>query len=139
VHVVRKSLCPPSIAVTIQDVGLLGGGPDDVPISGDEGGGGVPYPIPMPPPQANLPGAPGIEPPWVVVNYPEVDVPDTGFPNVGPWGRHKRHHPGKPFCPPPMMTPPGAVPEPGGWVLMIVGIGLVGIQLRRRPLTGEPT
>lgn len=35
--------------------------------------------------------------------------------------------PGPP--PPPIVTP---VPEPATWIMMIVGVGLIGIQLRRR-------
>ena len=30
----------------------------------------------------------------------------------------------------------GAVPEPGTWAMMIVGLGLVGLTLRRRGLLG---
>jgi hypothetical protein len=29
-------------------------------------------------------------------------------------------------------TPPAGVPEPSGWLLMIVGCGIVGAALRRR-------
>lgn len=40
----------------------------------------------------------------------------------------------RPQPPSPPSTPgPAGVPEPGVWALMIVGFGLVGVRLRRRP------
>jgi hypothetical protein len=53
--------------------------------------------------------------------------------------------PGAPFIPPPGLfvppstpetpptVPPSAVPEPGTWATFLLGFGLVGWQLRRRP------
>jgi hypothetical protein len=37
-------------------------------------------------------------------------------------------------CGPPVITPPGAVPEPASWALMILGVGGVGAMMRRQRL-----
>jgi hypothetical protein len=73
--------------------------------------------IPIGPFQSPLPGAPGLFIP-----------PPGGFvlpPSETPGG------------PPPVIPPPGPppppVPEPATWGMMLLGFGLIGFSLRRRP------
>jgi hypothetical protein len=46
--------------------------------------------------------------------------------------------PAMPETPPPIVTPPqSALPEPGTWATFLLGFGLIGWRLRRRPNQGR--
>jgi hypothetical protein len=78
------------------------------------GSGGIPLPIPP------LPGGSGgAIPPGTGT------PPGTGDPS-GP------QPPAPPVPPPPSPPVVSDVPEPSTWLMMIVGVGLIGLQLRRR-------
>jgi hypothetical protein len=93
---------------------VLPGGPPRTPV------GPLVPPTLAPPPGPPTLGPPGGPPPPYVPQTPE-----------GPYGP-----PPPPLLPPtaPPITPPTtSVPEPGAWVLLIAGFGLMGARLRARP------
>lgn len=81
-------------------------GPGASPAAGGPGGGIAPVPLPIP----GLPGSSG------------GIIPLGGGGSGG----------GNPLPPPPVVT---AVPEPATWIMMIAGVALIGLQLRRRRTT----
>lgn len=81
-------------------------GPGASPAAGGLGGGIAPVPLPIP----GLPGSSG------------GIIPLGGGGSGG----------GNPLPPPPVVT---AVPEPATWIMMIAGVALIGLQLRRRRTT----
>jgi hypothetical protein len=96
-----------------------GGGPGTTTPPNTTGpGGGV---VIIPPPSSGSGGLPGTgeggsNPP---PGPPSAGGPGTAAPPVGGGGS----------APPPVVS---AVPEPGTWLLLISGVALVGVQLRRR-------
>lgn len=76
------------------------------------------------------PGAPGgsIAPPLPIPALP--GAPGGAIPPPGGGGGGGPTPPAPPAPPAPPIV--SAVPEPSTWIMMIAGIGLIGVQLRRR-------
>lgn len=111
---------------------LPGGG------GGGGGGGGIvptptptptdtPTPVPSPTPTATPTAVPTGTP------SPEPTPPPTAVPTGTPTPEPTPTDPIEPPPPPPPVTP---VPEPGTWLMMIAGVGLIGGALRRKRLHG---
>lgn len=92
--------------------------PGAVPVPGTPGANIAAPPLPLP-----LPGVPG--------SSGGVIPPGGGGGGGGGSSGGGITPPGPP--PPPVVTP---VPEPATWVMMIAGVGLIGLQLRRRRAAG---
>lgn len=87
------------------------------------------------PGQALAPGAPpvGGNPPLPIPGVPGgAIIPPPPGGGGGGGGGNPPPPPGPP-PPPPVVTP---VPEPATWIMMIVGVGMIGWQLRRRRSAG---
>lgn len=89
-------------------------GPGGTPAAGGPGGGIAPVPLPLP----GVPGSSG------------GLIPPGGGGSGG--GGSGGGGGGNPPPPPPVVTP---VPEPATWIMMIAGVALIGLQLRRRRST----
>ena len=82
-----------------------------------------------PGPLSDLPGLPAFG------NAPGFDVPDIGFGGIAP-GSSGLPNPGSGNPgPPPPGSPGSAVPELATWLMLILGVGLIGQALRRQRLT----
>jgi len=94
-------------------------GPVGSPAAGGPGGGIVPVPLPIP----GVPGSSG-----------GIIPPGGGGSSGGGsgGGGSSGGNPPPPPPPPPVVT---AVPEPATWIMMIAGVALIGLQLRRRRTT----
>ena len=105
----------------------------------------VRMPPAFPPLGALPPALIDIVAPPVPINFAGLDLPPVPLLEQGT-------PPGVPFIPPPSLfvppltsqtTPPivppphSALPEPGTWATFLLGFGLVGWQLRRRPNRGR--
>jgi len=104
---------PPPIA-TVPLFEAVGGpkpGAPGVPVALTTAPGGGPVVFPFTP----LPGGGG----GVIVTPPTTITPPPGTPGT----------PGVPTTP---TTPTSAVPEPGGWAMMLLGFALIGAALRRK-------
>ena len=77
---------------------------------------------------------------WVGMELPPVPLLQQGTPPGAPFipPTGLIVPPSTPETPPPIVTPPQtALPEPGTWATFLLGFGLVGWQLRRRPNQGR--
>jgi hypothetical protein len=91
-------------------------------VGGTPGAGGTPVPLPIP----GLPGSSGgLIPPGGGSSGGGSGGGSSGGGSSG--GSSGGNPPPPP--PPPVVSP---VPEPATWVMMIVGVGMIGWQLRRR-------
>lgn len=92
-------------------------GPGSSPAAGGPGGGIAPVPLPIP----GFPGSSG-----------GIIPPGGGGSSGGGGSGGGSSGGGNPPPPPPVVT---AVPEPATWIMMIAGVALIGLQLRRRRTT----
>jgi hypothetical protein len=93
--------------------------------------------VPPPPPGVSFTTPPGVFTPPCCSLVP-LTPPPPGPPPPPPPGPPPPPPPGPPpppppGPPPPPPPPPPAVPEPGTWMTMVVGFGLTGWLMRRRP------